>query len=633
MKNFFRSVAGKTVLFFAITLAAIVLAVGAASAVLAAADGLCGFDTRAAVSEYRSGRVWLNARGYLFSVIDGDPRWELPDFYELSAVSGNGEEICTTAGFAAASADPTYDSYTFYFVQDDRQGIWYNPGTEEYTVSVCVDSTRFHDRPEELIASLLADAEAARLPLIIAGAAALPVCIILFIVMMCVAGHRPKTDEIFPGTFARIPFDLLLAAVVLLFAFLLVVIFDTCDDEVLCAFASIAWSFAAFESFLGLSMAFATRVKLRTLIRTSLCYYVLLGLWKLARLLWRGLCFAGRGIRRGFTAIPLIPKTLLVVGLLTVLDFLSFVVAEDTGVRLLFFIFEIVILLPLLCWCAIQMKRLQKLGEDLAGGNLTATVNTERMLPEFRRHAEDLSSIREGMALSVDRQMKSERMKTELITNVSHDIKTPLTSIINYSDLIARESTENEKIREYSEVLTRQSAKLKRLIEDLVEASKAATGNLECDPVPCSAAVFLTQAAGEFADRLEAASLELVTSLPDEDLRILADSRRMWRVFDNLMNNVCKYSQAGTRVYLTLARMGDRAVITFRNTSRDALNISAEELMERFVRGDASRSTEGNGLGLSIAKSLTELQGGTFTLSIDGDLFKVLLSFPTIAEA
>ena len=235
------------------------------------------------------------------------------------------------------------------------------------------------------------------------------------------------------------------------------------------------------------------------------------------------------------------------------------------------------------------------------------------------------------MSRAVDERMKSERMKTELITNVSHDIKTPLTSIINYADLISREKCDNEKIAEYAEVLSRQSDRLKRLIEDLVEASKAATGNLEVMLSLCDAGVFISQAVGEYEQKLNDAGLQTVVTQFDEAVYVMADGRRMLRVFDNLMNNICKYAQSGTRVYLSLEKIGNKAVITFKNTSRDPLNISADELMERFVRGDSSRNTEGNGLGLSIAKSLTELQGGTLTLSVDGDLFKVILSFP-IAE-
>ena len=204
--------------------------------------------------------------------------------------------------------------------------------------------------------------------------------------------------------------------------------------------------------------------------------------------------------------------------------------------------------------------------------------------------------------------------------------------IINYSDLIGKEPCDNEKITEYAEVLHRQSERLKRLIEDLVEASKASTGNLEVLLAPCEVGVLLNQATGEYEQRLQQCQLELVTKQPEMPVKIMADGRRLWRVFDNLLNNICKYSQPGTRVYITVEAVDGNAVIAFKNTSRDALNISSEELMERFVRGDAARKSEGNGLGLSIAKSLTDLQNGTMALTVDGDLFKAVLTFPIIKE-
>ena len=221
-------------------------------------------------------------------------------------------------------------------------------------------------------------------------------------------------------------------------------------------------------------------------------------------------------------------------------------------------------------------------------------------------------------------------MKTELITNVSHDLKTPLTSLVNYSELIGREAPAEGKLHEYAEVLLRQSERLMRLIEDLVEASKASTGNLEVACVPCDAGVFLTQAAGEYEEKLAAAGLTLVTKTPEKELPILADGRRMWRIFDNLMGNALKYALPGSRVYLNLEEQDGDAVFTFKNTSREALDLPASELMERFVRGDRSRSTEGSGLGLSIAGSLAELQGGVLRLFTDGDLFKAMLRFPIL---
>ena len=189
------------------------------------------------------------------------------------------------------------------------------------------------------------------------------------------------------------------------------------------------------------------------------------------------------------------------------------------------------------------------------------------------------------------------------------------------------------KMSEYSEVVVRQSEKLKRLIEDLVEASKASTGNLEIVPAPLDCCTVITQTAGEFKEKLDSCNLTLVTNAPEGKVMIMGDGRRMMRIYDNLMNNICKYAQPGTRVYLNLEVINGNAVTTFKNTSSEELNISAEELVERFVRGDRSRNTEGNGLGLSIAKSMTELQGGTFDISIDGDLFKVTLTFPVTTES
>ena len=264
----------------------------------------------------------------------------------------------------------------------------------------------------------------------------------------------------------------------------------------------------------------------------------------------------------------------------------------------------------------------------MAEGDLEHHIDTQRMFWEFRWHGENLNSISTGMSRAVDERMKSERFKTELITNVSHDIKTPLTSIINYVDLLEKEDLKNEKAEEYLEVLERQSARLKKLIEDLMEASKASTGNLAVHLEQLEADVSVVQIVGEFEEKLEASELKLLIGKPEEPIYILADSRHFWRVVDNLMNNICKYAQPGTRVYVNLERNGDAAVLTFRNTSKYPLNISSEELMERFVRGDSSRNTEGSGLGLSIAKSLMELMGGTFELYVDGDLFKVVLRFP-----
>ena len=271
-------------------------------------------------------------------------------------------------------------------------------------------------------------------------------------------------------------------------------------------------------------------------------------------------------------------------------------------------------------------------GEKIAEGDYDYQMDTSHMRGEFKNYAEYLNQIGSGMQTALDERMKSEHFKTELITNVSHDIKTPLTSIINYVDLLTKEDVENPKVQEYLEVLTRQSARLKKLIEDLIEASKASSGVLKVNWEKCVPEILLTQEAGEYEERLEQKNLELVIHHPQEELVVLADGRHLWRVFDNLLSNIYKYAQPGTRVYLDLEQDEKNVSIIFRNVSKNPLHMSREELQERFVRGDSSRNTEGSGLGLSIARSLTELMHGSFHLLVDGDFFKVTLTFPHNTE-
>jgi len=278
----------------------------------------------------------------------------------------------------------------------------------------------------------------------------------------------------------------------------------------------------------------------------------------------------------------------------------------------------------------LQMKQLQEQSRKLAGGSLKSKIDTSKLLWEFKKHGEFLNQISQGMSIALEERLKSEHFKTELITNVSHDIKTPLTSIINYVDLLQKEGALPETAKEYLEVLDRQSARLKKLIEDLIEASKASTGNLTIQLEPCDIGILLTQTVGEFEEKLSVNELKLITQEPDVSVSIQADSRHLWRIFDNLMTNICKYAQPKTRVYINLETDDMEVHIFFRNISRYALPVSGQDLTERFVRGDASRNAEGNGLGLSIAQSLAELMNGRLQIVTDGDLFKAILSFPLL---
>lgn len=379
-----------------------------------------------------------------------------------------------------------------------------------------------------------------------------------------------------------------------------------------------------FYLFLFLCMEISVRCKVGGFWKHTVLYRFGRWLLQVAR---RVGCLMKDFIRQ----IPLIWKTLTIYVAISLLNLLLLFMGQgEMWFLFLGWIIESVVLLVVVLGSALMMRKLQKAGQALAEGDMGHQVDTSKLILDFKEHGENLNHISEGMAIAVEQRMKSERMKTELITNVSHDIKTPLTSIINYSDLICQEECDNEKIGQYADVLHRQSERLKRLIEDLVEASKASTGNIEINLAPCDVGVMLTQAVGEYEEKVEQANLQMITKKPDSPIKIMADGRRLWRILDNLMINICKYAQPGTRVYLTLDEKDGKALISFKNISRAVLDISPDELTERFVRGDSSRKSEGNGLGLSIAKSLTELQGGNMELFIDGDLFKVVLSFPVM---
>ena len=379
---------------------------------------------------------------------------------------------------------------------------------------------------------------------------------------------------------------------------------------------------AACALLLLLVLDIAARVKTHTFWHNTLIH-------RIGRLLSR-LCSA---LAHGFAALPLIPKTACALFLLVLLELTGLVLLIDRPQALLWvWALEKLLLIPLTLWFFSGLRRIREGITCIADGKLNTHLPTKGLTGDVKAAADDLNRIDEGLQRAVEDRLKSERLRTELITNVSHDIKTPLTSIISYVDLIKKEEPENEQIRSYIDVLDRQSTRLKKLIEDLIEASKASTGNLTVELSACDLNTMLAQAVGEYAERFDAAGLTPILHLPEETVTISADSRHLWRIFENLMNNICKYALSGTRVYLDLLKNGNQAICIFRNISRSELTVSPDELTERFVRGDSSRNTEGSGLGLSIAASLAALQKGRLDITTDGDLFKAILTFSASAD-
>ena len=450
--------------------------------------------------------------------------------------------------------------------------------------------------------------------------------LLCFVFLMAAAGHKKGQEGIQPGLTERVPFDLftlliatpgsICIAIGVEVSYVDSILLQLLGYGLICA--------ACVVLCLWWCMSFAVRLKLHTVLKSCICFRVLAWCWRMMKRLW---AFA----REVFLGMKLLPKATLVIGAILLVEFFWLCICEGNGGMLFGWFVERLVLVALTVYVLLCMKRLLDAGKAISEGDLDYHVDTVRMRGPLKEHGEQLNRITDGMTRAVNERMKSEHFRTELITNVSHDIKTPLTSIINYVDLLEKEEMENEKAREYLEVLSRQSARLKKLIDDLMEASKASTGNVAVNWERCELNVLLDQCAGEYAEKLKNANLELVLTKPEEPVVILADGRHMWRVFDNLLSNICKYALAGTRVYLNLEQAQGKAVVTFRNISASQLNISGDELMERFVRGDASRNTEGSGLGLSIARSLVQLQKGQMDLVVDGDLFKVALQF-NIAE-
>ena len=424
------------------------------------------------------------------------------------------------------------------------------------------------------------------------------------------------------GWFDRIPLDLLAVIYVGLvgvtFAFFEELYFEDWIMAVCLLLAAVVWVWLILRFFISV----AIRAREGTLWKNTITYHILKFLGKFCKWFWDIL-------KDLFRSIPLFWRTALVWIALCFCEFIGLAMWGGSGALFFCWFLEKLVLTPLLFFAVISMQRLQKGAKRIAEQGPGEPVELTHMYGPFQEHGEYLNHISDGLQNAVQEQVKSERMKAELITNVSHDIKTPLTSIVNYVDLLQKEELGNDRAAEYVDVLSRQSARLKKLTEDLVEASKASTGNIAVNPAPTDLNVLLGQAAGEFADRFRQKKLELVLSTAPEQPVVRADGQLLWRVFSNLMTNICKYAMPGTRVYLSTQVQSGTAAVTFRNISAEPLEKSGAELSERFVRGDVSRTGgEGSGLGLSIAKSLTELQGGEFRITVDGDLFKAELRFP-----
>lgn len=458
--------------------------------------------------------------------------------------------------------------------------------------------------------------------------------IITFVYLVMSAGHSKSADGIVLTWFDKIPYDIVLVMFLMTtFIGLYIVGWNINTTSVGNIVVALVLGLMALLMALMLYTTSA-RIKAKSIFKNTALFRIGKMLLSWVKFFWQNLNIYWKYLGV-FVLVTLFEVFLLMAGL-------------DSNMVILLMLFEKVLYGIILAVGLINMNKLKNAASEIASGNTSYEVDTEKMLWEFKKHGENLNSIKDGIQIAVEERMKSERMKTELITNVSHDIKTPLTSIISYVDLLSKEEFDNEKAKEYIEVLDRQSARLKKLIQDLIDASKASTGNMPVEIMELDSRVLLEQALAEYSEKLDKKGLKLVVNSYTDNTLVKADGKLLWRTFDNIVGNIVKYAQDNTRVYIdmeetkigkedsmadveTISYYDKRTMlkVSFKNISKDELNISGEELMERFVRGDSSRNTEGSGLGLSIAKSLMEIQNGKLEIIVDGDLFKVVLLIAT----
>jgi len=464
----------------------------------------------------------------------------------------------------------------------------------------------------------------------------------LFVAVHFVSGHRANREGITMRVQDRIPSEFVLTACGLLI-FVPVAFLIEVRDSQHATVTNLYTNYRKYIEWLPILVAVFSlyillfgffyfsiirRLKANTLIKSSL-----LGRYIFSPIQWLITKISGH-FKEIVQELPTLWTTILLLILSGIWLVVSIaLICDNSDARVAGFIMLIMEALfwGLLCLHnALDHRRILRETRAMSTGNLSTRISLENMLRSNRKLSEDINHICDGLHNAVEEQTKSERMKTELITNVSHDIKTPLTSIINYIELLKNELPEEGTTAEYAEILSQKSWRLKALIDDLVEASKVSSGTIKLQPICFNASELVRQAVGDFEERLEEKNLTVVMSLPEEPVNVLADGEATHRIIENMLSNICKYALSGTRVFVTLDLPSDTglALLTLKNTSAATLNKTPEELLTRFSRGNDARTGEGSGLGLSIAESLATLQGGKFYIEIDDDIFKAKLTIP-----
>ena len=549
---------------------------------LQSSDDSLSYESAHQMARYEQQLGLTGGGNFVFQLLDGEKNVLLTNLQDgetdVSALTGvNGVYRLSLAYGVTAPGDPSLLVYGL------RESL---PVQDEYA-----DLMARHVNMQDSLT-----------PVFIVSLASGLACILLFCFLVAAAGHRPGGETAVLNPFDRLWLEVPVAALILLSVLWL--LYLNSHDWVLSCFAAVL----AGGMLLATVLSVVRRVKAGKVYQTTLLHLLVKFFVTMTQHV--------HVVARVVGAFVLYAAAQLV---------LAMAISRGTSLAVFIWVMGNLSLIVLIVIVAIQYDKIKQGTEKMAQGNLGVVID-EKEVPFFRQIAHNLNSSGSAIKIAVEHATRSERMKTELITNVSHDIKTPLTSIINYVDLLKTTGITDPKALEYVDVLERKSKRLAQLMADLVEASKVTSGAVGVHMESLNLGELVKQAGGEFEERFAERGIQLMCRLPDQPVLVYADGRHMWRVLDNLFGNAVKYALDNTRIYVDLADLGNEVVLSMKNISRDPLNIQPGELMERFTRGDSARVGEGSGLGLSIARSLMELQNGTLDLQIDGDLFKVVLA-------
>lgn len=519
-----------------------------------------------------------------------------------------------------------------YIIQENNQRVYKRAYLEDFTIYSTYSEDFNENNYMNFYLSFLNAVKDYQMLIYLSIPSLLIVLMLIAIFLINSIGYKKDSKEIEVTDFDRIPIELLILVCFIMFGISLIII-----DEVQFSIQTITNNVIIIASLYILNailieanlITIIKRIKAKQFVKTSFAGRIIIKVWKFIKKFFEFMKVKFIKIKTSISEnIDITWKVIFAVILYFIITIVLLLLLGHIGLAI-----PLVLLGYILYVILMEINSFKKLEKGLKNiyeGDNRTKLNSEDFTTAFKKVVEYVNDISNGFENAVEESLKSERLKTELITNVSHDIKTPLTSIINYVDLLKSENIENEKAKEYISILDNKGQRLKKLIEDLVEASKASSGSVKLKLETINIIELIKQAMGEFEDRFAQKKLEIISELPKNNVQVNADSRYMYRVIENLFSNISKYALESSRVYIDAKVIAKKVKIEIKNISKERLNITEEELMQRFVRGDKSRNTEGNGLGLAIARSLTNLQGGKLVCKIDGDLFKVEIELDVI---